>query len=102
MKKRFHSYKRTAIQPTAALVYTSGSGLDPHITVESAYAQIARVADARGISTDQIAAAIDKHTQGRFWGIFGEPGVNVLNLNRELDVLQACVSKINKVDVFFN
>lgn len=81
--------QQDGIQPTGDLVYASGSGLDPHITVKSAYAQIERVADARGVSEDEIAAAIDKHTQGRFWGIFGEPGVNVLKLNYELDVQQA-------------
>lgn len=81
--------QQDGIQPTADLVYTSGSGLDPHITVESANAQIKRVADARGISEDEIAAAINKHMQGRFLGIFGEPGVNVLRLNYELNVQQA-------------
>ncbi len=81
--------QENSIQPTADLVYTSGSGLDPHITVESAYAQIKRVADARSVSEDEIAAAIDKHTQSRFLGIFGEPAVNVLKLNYELDVQQA-------------
>jgi K+-transporting ATPase ATPase C chain len=77
------------IQPIADLVYTSGSSLDPHITLEAAQAQLERVAKARDISTDEIIPLIDKHTGGRFLGIFGEPGVNVLNLNRDLDVLQA-------------
>jgi len=81
--------EQDGIQPTADLVYTSGSGLDPHITVDAAYAQLERVADARGLSKDEIASFIDKHTQGRFLGIFGEPGVNVLKLNYELDVQQA-------------
>ena len=76
-------------QPTADLVYTSASSLDPHITVDAALAQVERVARARDFSTDKIYALIDKHTQGRFLGIFGEPGVNVLNLNRDLDVFQA-------------
>lgn len=77
------------IQPIADLVYTSGSGLDPQITIEAAQVQIERVAKARDLSTDEIVPLINKHTQGRFLGIFGEPGVNVLNLNRELDVLAA-------------
>ena len=77
------------IQPIADLVYTSGSGLDPHITLEAAQTQLDRVAEARNLSSDEIVPLINKHTQGRFLGIFGEPGVNVLNLNRELDVLQA-------------
>lgn len=74
------------IQPTGDLVYTSGSGLDPHITQAAAIAQLERVATARNLSTDDIAPLIAKHTQGRFLGIFGEQGVNVLNLNRELDL----------------
>lgn len=74
------------IQPTGDLVYTSGSGLDPHITLEAAIAQLERVATARNLSTEDIAPLIAKHVQGRFLGIFGEPGVNVLNLNRALDL----------------
>lgn len=89
IQQQAEQLEQLGIQPTADLVYTSGSGLDPHITVESAYAQIERVADARGLSEDEIAVFIDKHTQGRFLGIFGEPGVNVLKLNYELDVQQA-------------
>lgn len=89
IQEQVEQLEQSDIQPTADLVYTSGSGLDPHITVESAYAQIERVADTRGLSEDEIAAFIDKHTQGRFLGIFGEPGVNVLKLNYELDVQQA-------------
>lgn len=81
--------QEAGIEPTADLVYTSGSSLDPHITVEAANAQLDRVASARGLSIDQITPLIAEHTDGRFLGIFGEPGVNVLNLNRELDVLQA-------------
>lgn len=81
--------QESGIQPIADLVYTSGSGLDPHITLEAAQTQLNRVAEARNLSSDAIVPLINKHTQGRFLGIFGEPGVNVLNLNRELDVLQA-------------
>lgn len=77
------------VQPIADLVYTSGSGLDPHITVEAALAQLEKVAIARNLATTEIEPLIAKHIEGRFLGIFGEPGVNVLNLNRELDVLQA-------------
>lgn len=76
-------------QSTADLVYTSGSSLDPHISVEAALAQVERVARERGLSSDQINSLIAEHTQGRFLGIFGEDGVNVLNLNRDLDVFQA-------------
>lgn len=76
------------IQPTADLVYTSGSGLDPHITVDAALAQVERVATARDLSTDDITPLIAKYRQGRFLWIFGEPGVNVLRLNYALDVLQ--------------
>ncbi|MBV8885301.1 MAG: K(+)-transporting ATPase subunit C [Chroococcidiopsidaceae cyanobacterium CP_BM_RX_35] len=87
---RIDKLKQAGVLPiTADLVYTSGSGLDPHITPEAAMAQLNRVARVRGFSTDQINELIAKHTQGRFLGIFGEPGVNVLNLNRDLDVAQA-------------
>ncbi len=81
--------EQAGISPTADLVYTSGSGLDPHITVEAANAQVERVARARDLSTDDITPLIAKHTEGRFLGIFGEPGVNVLKLNYNLDVSQS-------------
>jgi len=80
--------KKAGIQPTADLVYTSGSSLDPHISVESARAQIERVAKVRSINLNQVEMLVAKNTDGRFLGIFGEPGVNVLKLNVALDGLQ--------------
>ncbi len=76
------------IRPTADLVYTSGSGLDPHISPESAQAQLSRIATVRNVDTQQIQSLISQNTEGRFLGIFGEPGVNVLKLNLALDALQ--------------
>ncbi|MBE9123387.1 K(+)-transporting ATPase subunit C [Tychonema sp. LEGE 07199] len=76
------------IKPAADLVYTSGSGLDPHISVESAKAQIERIAKVRSINLNQVEMLVSKNTESRFLGIFGEPGVNVLKLNLALDSLQ--------------
>ena len=75
------------IEPTADLVYASGSGLDPHISIEAARRQIERVAQARSLETNQVETLIRHYTDGRFLGIFGEPGVNVLRLNLALDAL---------------
>ncbi len=80
--------QKAGIQPTADLVYTSGSSLDPHITPEAARAQIARVAKVRGLQPNQLETLINQNTDGRFLGIFGEPGVNVLKLNLDLDALK--------------
>jgi K+-transporting ATPase ATPase C chain len=76
------------IQPTADLLYSSGSSLDPHITPNAARAQVARVARARGLQPSQLESLIGQNTDARFLGIFGEPGVNVLKLNLALDALQ--------------
>jgi len=67
------------------LVTYSASGLDPHISVAAALYQVPRVARQRGLSQTQVLAQVNRFTQGRQFGILGEPRVNVLLLNQALD-----------------
>ncbi len=76
--------KETDAVPADA-VTRSGSGLDPHISVANALLQIPRVARERGRSADEVRQLVDKYTEGRDLGLFGEPHVNTLLLNLALD-----------------
>lgn len=69
----------------ADLVTTSGSGLDPDISPAAAEFQIPRITRVRGITAEALHPVIARHTQQRQWGILGEPRVNVLELNLDLD-----------------
>lgn len=66
------------------MITASGSGLDPHISEEAALLQVRRVSEATGIPEEDLAGMVRNHVRGRFLGIFGQPRVNVLELNLEV------------------
>jgi potassium-transporting ATPase KdpC subunit len=75
----------TAADVPVDAVTTSASGVDPHISEANARIQAHRVAEVRGLPLDRVLDLIEEHTDGRFLGLFGEPGINVLGLNLSLD-----------------
>ena len=72
-------------EPPMDAVTTSASGVDPHISEKNAEIQARRVARVRGIPLDRVTQLVRENTDGRFLGIFGEPGVNTTKLNEALD-----------------
>jgi K+-transporting ATPase ATPase C chain len=71
------------------LVTASASGLDPHVSVAGVQYQIERVARARGLRAEKVRALVAAHSEGRAVGLFGEPRVNVVELNLALDAMAA-------------
>lgn len=84
-RKKLKATSPMTDEPPQDLLFTSGSGLDPHISPLAAQYQLERVAKARSMDPGQIQMLIEQATEERKWGILGEPTVNVLTLNLALD-----------------
>lgn len=82
--RKANNLSDTQLVPADA-VEASGSGLDPHISVANARLQLPRVAKVRGLSEEELGKLVAQYTDGRDFGILGEPGVNVVKLNLALD-----------------
>ncbi len=76
---------KTPLRPPIDLVTSSASGLDPHISPAAAFYQVSRIAQARGVSEQGIRVLVLKHIEKRQFGFLGEPRVNVLRLNMDMD-----------------
>lgn len=90
VKQRVANYRKANNLPDTQLVpgdavTASASGLDPHISIKNALFQLPRVAKARAMSEDDLKKLVDLYTDGRDFGILGEPGVNIIKLNLALD-----------------
>jgi potassium-transporting ATPase KdpC subunit len=79
----------TGVSVPPDLVTTSASGLDPHISPEAAFAQVDRVARARGLTSQSLRSIVERSVEYPLFGIIGEPRVNVLMLNRQIDRISA-------------
>jgi K+-transporting ATPase ATPase C chain len=82
---------KTELKVPSDLLFASGSGLDPHISMDAAYFQVDRILKARGMAENErpmLISLIDKMTEGRTLGFMGVPRVNIIKLNKALDELQ--------------
>jgi K+-transporting ATPase ATPase C chain len=85
---RYENRLSSDIPIPADLVLASASGLDPHISLESAMLQVERIAKERRLSEPEVVKIVDEFVEGRFLGIWGQPRVNVLKLNLAMDKLK--------------
>lgn len=84
-EKKLYALYGKGLSIPSEMLYASGSGLDPHISVDAAYFQVERVARARGATREQIQELLDSLAQGKQWFFLGPKYINVLELNLALD-----------------